>query len=353
MTTPTRRRALAGVPALVLAAVLSACGSSDAGSEAATEAGTGDTTSSGALPVTIDHKYGTTEITEEPERIAVVGVTEQDALLALGISPVATTQWLDDTPGAIYPWAQDEFEATGAELPTLLDATNGIPVEDVAAVQPDLIIGIWSGMTQAEYDLLSKIAPTLAQPADYADYATPWEVGTEIIGEAVGKPEEAKALVEETLGLIDQAAAEHPEFEGKKAAVITPYDGLWVYGPTDGRGRLLEQLGFVFPEALEDPEADSFGWALSSEQTSKLADVDVVVWIDLAKADAGMTQLWEQTPTFAEGRYIDVNPSNGAYYGGHSFVSPLSVPFILERYVPQLAAAVDGDPATEVPPVTG
>lgn len=346
----TRRRALAGVPALLLAAVLSACGSSNSGTDAGTDTATGGA-SSEALPVTIEHKYGSTEITEAPERVAVVGVTEQDALLALGVVPVATTKWLDDTPGAIYPWAEDELG--DAELPQVLDNTNGIPVEDVAALQPDLIIGIWSGMTQAEYDLLSKIAPTVAQPADYADYATPWEVGTRIIGDAVGKPDEAEALIDQTLALIEDAAAEHPEFAGRTAAVITPYDGLWVYGPTDGRGRLLEQLGFVFPEALKDPEADAFGWAMSAEQTSRLAEVDVVVWIDLEQADAGMKQLWEQTPTYAEGRFIDVNPSNGAYYGGHSFVSPLSIPYILERYVPQLAAAVDGDPATKVPAVTG
>ena len=34
----------------------------------------------------------------------------------------------------------------------------------------------------------------------------------------------------------------------------------------------------------------------------------------------------------------------------HSFVTPLSIPYVLERYVPQLAAAVDADPST-VPPV--
>ncbi len=33
-------------------------------------------------------------------------------------------------------------------------------------------------------------------------------------------------------------------------------------------------------------------------------------------------------------------------------MSPLAIPYVLERYVPQLAAAVDADPDTEVPAVT-
>src|SRR5262245_31240141 len=38
-----------------------------------------------AFPVTIEHKYGSTEITQRPERIVTVGLTDHDALLALRI----------------------------------------------------------------------------------------------------------------------------------------------------------------------------------------------------------------------------------------------------------------------------
>ncbi len=36
-----------------------------------------------------------------------MGLVEQDALLALGIAPVATTAWFGDAPGAIFPWATE------------------------------------------------------------------------------------------------------------------------------------------------------------------------------------------------------------------------------------------------------
>ena len=37
-----------------------------------------------AFPATVEHKFGTTTVPAQPERIAVVGLTEQDTVLALG-----------------------------------------------------------------------------------------------------------------------------------------------------------------------------------------------------------------------------------------------------------------------------
>ena len=37
------------------------------------------------------------------------------------------------------------------------------------------------------------------------------------------------------------------------------------------------------------------------------------------------------------------------YDAAFNMVTPLSLPYVLDRYVPQLRAAADGDPATKVP----
>src|ERR671910_2078498 len=124
---------LAGLVALSL----TACGDDDESSVGPSTAQ--ETAASGAFPVTIDHKYGSTTIEEAPERVAVVGLREQDALLALGIVPVATTEWYGEHPGAIFPWAKDELG--DAEPPTVLSYRDGIEVEKVAATRPDVIIG--------------------------------------------------------------------------------------------------------------------------------------------------------------------------------------------------------------------
>ena len=87
---------------------------------------------------------------------------------------------------------------------------------------------------------------------------------------------------------------------------------------------------------------------MSAERTSELDNIDVAVWLDL-EADAAVKKVFDQTTTAAEGRWFDISSDDGDYYVAHSFVTPLSIPYVLERYVPQLAAAVDGDPATKVP----
>lgn len=103
-----------------------------------------------ALTVTIKHKFGETTIKKTPKRVVCVGLVEQDALLALGIVPVAVTKWFGEAPGCIFPWTTDELP--DVKLPTVLDATSGIPVEKVAAQAPDLIIGLYSGVTKRNAD---------------------------------------------------------------------------------------------------------------------------------------------------------------------------------------------------------
>ncbi len=124
---------------------------------------------SGAYPVTIEHRYGATEISTEPQRVVVVGLIEQDAMLALGTVPVATSNVLD-VDGGIFPWAE---AALGSPTPVPLDQTDGIPYEKVAELGPDLIVGLYSGLTDEQYANLSTITPTVAQPAGWSRSCRP------------------------------------------------------------------------------------------------------------------------------------------------------------------------------------
>lgn len=348
---PTRRHVLSGLAALAVAPIAAACGTEEqpaSGSDArSTPSGSAAGSATAAFPVTIRHKYGETTIESAPERVVCVGLLEQDALLALGVVPVAVTYWFgDETLRGINPWAE---EALGdAERPTLLEDTDGVQLEKIAALRPDLIIGQYAGLEQADYDKLSALAPTVAQPGEYADYGVPWQEATVTVGTAVGRRAEAEELVATVEQRIQQEADAHPEFAGQTAAVVTPYDGLFLYGPEDPRSRLLESLGFTLHPVITDADDSEFGVSLSAERTADLGDIGVAVWIDLG-SDRQVGTIWDGTEAAAQGRWLDISDADGAYYVAHSFVTPLSIPYVLDRYVPQLAAAADGDPGTAVP----
>lgn len=168
MRLPSIRRS-ATVAATALLLLLAACGG---GSEPA--APSSSATAADAFPVSIEHRYGTTTIPAEPKRIAVVGLVEQDALLSLGVVPVATTEWFGEKPGAIWPWAETALGS--AAKPQVLTNTDGVQFEKVAALRPDLILGIYSGLTSEDYAKLAKIAPTVAQPKNAVDYGDPGRI---------------------------------------------------------------------------------------------------------------------------------------------------------------------------------
>lgn len=347
---PTRRRFLAGLSALAVAPALAACGGDSSGATASgtSRGGRSQGPEEGAFPVTLEHKYGTTTIESAPERVVCVGLTEQDTLLALGVVPVGVTYWFgDEELRGIYPWAREHLG--DAEPPTVLSDTNGLEIEKIAALAPDLIIGQYTAMTAQEYERLAALGvPVVAQSGDYADWGTPWDEAAMTVGTAVGRPRAARELIDSVRQRIVDEAAAHPEFEGRTAAVVTPYDGLFIYGAQDPRSRMLEDLGFTLHPLLTDADDSDFGVSLSAERTSDLGDAGTVIWLDLA-ADKQVRSIFETTPAHEDGRWFDISEADGSYYVAHSFVTPLSIPYVLDRYLPQLAAAVDGDPATAPP----
>lgn len=288
------------------------------------------------FPVTIEHKFGSTTITAEPERVVALGYTEQDFLLAVGVTPVAVRYWYGDEDDAIFPWAEDKV--TG-EAPVVLNMPFGsLDYEAILALKPDLISAVTAGITQEEYDMLSQIAPTIAQTDDYIDFGMPWQETMLMIGRAVGKGAEAESIVQEVEALFADARAEHPEFEGKTVAAAYLYDGTYgFYTAEDSRGRFFTELGFVIPDELKEIAGDSFYVDLSAERID-LLDQDLIAVVNLQFIEGGREAL-EADPLFGqlaamrEGRviYLDENAENAL-----GFSSPLSLPYALEVVLPQL-----------------
>jgi iron complex transport system substrate-binding protein len=351
--TPLLSAAIAAA-ALFLA---TACGSggteTNVGSAGETTGPTTGAPQEAAFPVTIKHKYGETKLTEAPKRVMSVGLVEQDALLALGVVPVGTSEWFGEQPGAIFPWAKDDFDKLGGKLPTVLPQADGIQYEKIAALQPDLIIALYSDLTKKDYDTLTAIAPVVANPGEYPGYGIGWEELTLKVGQAVGKPAEAQKLIDDTRAKIAEVKTAHPEFAGKTGLMATPWQGMFVYGTSDPRSRLLTSLGFKLPPDLDKAIGDEFGANISKERMD-LVDTDVLIMIidKYAKDRAALNKdpLYADLAVVKEGR--DLLIETGTPVGAAtSFISVLSLPFLLDDIVPRISAAVDDNPATKVEPV--
>lgn len=305
-----------------------------------------------SFPVTVEHIYGTTTIPAEPLRVVSVGMHEQDFLYALGIAPVGVKEWWGDHPYATWPWAEAARLAVGAE-PEVMD-TSGINLEWVLAQDPDLIIAIYVTMDEAIYAELSKIAPVVVTPAGYEPWGAPWQSELKIIDQATsGTTEKSDAIVADFDARYAQARADYPELAGKTGTnvYVTEGGGFNAWGSGDLASKFLIDLGLVFPPELDAMAQDDNRIDIS-EENMRLLDMDVAIW-PIDDPAAGQQAAIEAMPLYQnldlaeQGRSLWLDDGKGLAYAAMSWQTPLSLVYLLDILPPALAAAVDGDPATE------
>jgi len=330
--------------AALVALLVSACSSSGSSSSATSSsaASSAEAAASGssaadasAFPVEIDSAFGTATIEAAPQKVAVIGFTEGDTVLAAGTVPVSFFEFA--FPGEIGgPWATELLDG---QTPALLKGE--LNVEQIAALQPDLIIGINQALTQQQYDQFSTIAPTLARPAEYTDYGVPPEVQAEMIGEALGKSAEIAELSADVEDQVAQAAADHPEFEGKTVSVVWPSAGgdWFAWSTTDPRVQLMESLGLVQSPDIEALGTDAFFHTVSAENTEQIdADVIVILDVDKVKATVEASPVFNSLDAVKNGQVVWVTDPN--VIGALSYGSVLSLPYAIAAIVPALAETI-------------
>ena len=220
--------------------------------------------------VTVKHVFGETKIPAPPKRVVSAGLTEQDDLLAVGVVPIAVTDWFGGEPFGVWPWAQPKL---GGAQPVVLNLNDGIQVDQIAALKPDLIVAINAGLDQDTYTKLTAIAPTVAQSGQDA-FFEPWKDQATNIGEAVFKHDDMQALIAGVDEKFTAAGKNNPAFAGKKALLMQgtrSRDGAQVMTP-GWRSDFLTQVGFAVADDVD--AADVVIWATESdeEQAALLAD---------------------------------------------------------------------------------
>lgn len=293
------------------------------------------------FPVTIEHLFGTTVIESAPERVVSIGYNDHDALIAVGVIPVAVRYWFGDTESAIFPWAEEA--AAGAD-PIVMEMPFGeLNYEQILSLNPDLIMGVYSGITEEEYELLSEIAPVVAQSGDYAPFGMPWQEATTWMACAVGQEATAEALVAGVEEKYAQAIADHPEFAGKSVVVAVKRAdaGYAFFSAQDPRTRYFTDLGFVLPAELDELTGESFYLDISAEQVA-LLDRDLIVFSQASYLEDGAQSILDdpllgRLEAVQEGRFVILSEElDGAF----SFGSVLSLGYVTEELVPQIADAL-------------
>ena len=320
----------------------SAAGSSTGGSSSpAATSGSGIALADGVFPVTIEHKLGTTTIESAPLRVVSVGLTDQDFLLALGVVKVGVTDWYGDQPNAIWPWAKDALGS--APAPKMLTNADGIQFGEVAKLKPDLIIGMNTSLTPADYEKLSKIAPTVTPPAtSTSEYFDSWRSYLPGIAAAVGKSGTGAELEKSLTEQFATVAAAHADWKGKKAVLLqnAAYDGNFYAYPKGVGTEFLTDLGFDVPTELDPFIPAEGGQALVPvERINVLDSGEYLIWATEGDADkvalekiAGFTSL----SAVKDGKSVY---TGGILSGAIYFSTPLSLPFVLAELVPLLEAA--------------
>ncbi|UYO00006.1 MAG: iron-siderophore ABC transporter substrate-binding protein [Devosia sp.] len=248
-----------------------------------------------AFPVTITHAHGETVIPAEPQRIVTWGWSNEDAVIALGKIPVGMPfQSYGGGDNGIHKWVEDALEAANAETPTILDASGEPPIEQIAALQPDLIIAAFSGITKEQYEVLSGIAPTIA----YSDapWSASWQDLTRVVGKALGKDAEAEQLVADTTAWVEAEFAKYPALKDVTFASANDYDGsMAVYAPLDARMKFLTDFGMTMDPSVAalSPGGDAFYYSLSYELFDQLeADIFVTYF-----EEQDLLDKWLATPS--------------------------------------------------------
>lgn len=334
-----RRNLTIAALGIAVSATLGVSACSAPADEEDTAAASAPAPEAGALPVTIDHVYGSTTISEAVTRVAAMGVGDADTLLALGITPTTIAPFADPTK-RVTPWNKDLL---GDKEPVILPNVSsefGDQIAKALATNPQLITAVGAAPTKEQYTKLSEAVPTIAHSAGYPDWQVPWDVQTTEIGKAVGQPKAAAAKIAETKAALAKIKSDHPEFTGKTGVVVVRgEDGsISIYGAGDGRGQTLIDYGLAFPDALTSAITSGFYGTISAENIPMLNNADVIVAVDWQgsndklKADAA----WNRQPFVTGGRVVYLNQEVGS---AMSVPTVLTIPWVAGQSVSSIAAA--------------
>lgn len=323
-------RILAAAMAL-LTGVLAGCsgGSSPSGPSSPASS------AAGSFPATVQTYFGDVTIESAPQRIVALGWGDAETVLELGGQPVGASDWLAFGGDGVGPWAAGRYTTS----PTILGTTDP-SYEQIAALDPDLILDVKSSGDQERHDRLAEIATTVGVPdADSLNYLTSTEKQLSTIATALGVPEKGRQLQSELDTAISDAA--NADWRGRTVSVAALTSTGWgAYIDGDARLELLKRLGFVQnPRIAALPVSGTgFSVSLSTEQLGEL-DADLVVAFPIYVDTSQLTgdAAWQAIPAVGAGHGVVVD---GDLSNAFSLGTVGSIEYALQNLAPRIGEAL-------------
>ncbi|MCA0173886.1 iron-hydroxamate ABC transporter substrate-binding protein [Bacillus sp. RAR_GA_16] len=247
------------------------------------------------------------DIPKNPERI--VATDYVGYFLALGMTPV----------GAPDQFVLDNPYFTEEQIADIDDIGTPPSVEKVTSLDPDLIVVT----DQEQYDLLSKIAPTVLLP-----FGTYDSLDKEVtaMGEMVGKEEEAKEWIEQ---FDKKAAAAREELDGVigEDETVGIYEvqtkDFYVFGDNFGRGGqvIYDALELKAPEKIQKDVIEGDNWKKISLEVLPEYQADHMFYTEYAAEDnqdvlkeTKESALWQNLDAVKNGHLYEMKFENMYYY---------------------------------------
>jgi iron complex transport system substrate-binding protein len=215
----------------------------------------------------------------------------------------------------------------------VLNLDDGIQVEQIGALKPDLIVATNAGLDQDTYTKLSAIAPTIAQSGRDA-FFEPWKDQATAIGQAVFKADDMASLIAAVDAKFTDVGKNNPQFAGKKVLLLggTFYqDSVRVTTP-GWRTDFLTNMRFTIP--------DSGGLVPRDKMAPVLDEADVLIWT--TESDEEQAAVLAD-PVVAKLRATAANRNvftGEELAGAIAFASTLSYPVVADQLPPLIAKAL-------------
>lgn len=305
----------------------------------ACSSGTAADAVSDSRTVTVDTIAGPVEVTGTPTRIVAFGQQWVDALLEFDVQPVGyVSAGSNGNERGLYPWQTEVSDDSVALDAAAVDQAGGIvPTEEIAALQPDLILV--SGIASIDpYRQLGDIAPTVFPKAEKVET---WESQIETLGLVLDREDDAQRIIDEGHAVTDGIAQDFPGLRGKTAVlsqfVFSTQKLAVVADPKDGAAQVFGSIGLSVPENLVNSPDISHGRIVLSPERLDVLTADLVVMLP----NGGTREDLEKLPGFtmlpaATGGGLAV--VDYATVVGINLPSKASVEFSLNTIRPQLEA---------------